>query len=188
MMYVDLVVQSGMQFDGFAVHLLMGQAQSGQYTRDLMQISNLLDQFAGYGKPVYLTMGVPSEPVTQMMMPGPDSGEPLDDNSGYWRRPWSAQVQAHWLEAVMQIAASKPFVEAVAWPDIIDHPHIELPLAGLVSEAFQPKGALQRLAAFRQSLTNVAPKQQGQRKANACAAAASPNPKAPTSNNVIDPT
>lgn len=155
MTYVDMVIQSGMPFDGFALHLLMGQALSGQYTRDLMQISALLDQFSSVGKPVYLTLGAPSEPVTQMMLPGPDSGEPLDDNAGFWRKPWSSGVQAHWLEAVMQIATSKPFVEAAAWPNLIDHPQIELPLAGLVNEALEPKGAMRRLATFRRALATA---------------------------------
>lgn len=152
MMYIELLVQSGISFDGFAVQLLMGQAQSGQYTRDLMQISHLLDQFAGYGKPVYLTVGAPSEPVTQMMLPAASSGQPVDDNCGHWRQPWSRLVQAHWLEAVMQIAASKPHVEAAAWPEMMDHPQIELPLSGLVSEGFELKSAFRRLATFRRTL------------------------------------
>lgn len=152
MTYVDLLIQSGMSFDGFSAHLLMGQAQGGQYTRDLMQLSALLDQFAGYGKTLYLTLGAPSEPVTQMMLPGPESGQPPDDNAGHWRMPWSPMVQGHWLEAMMQIAASKPFVEAAAWCELIDHPHIELPLSGLVSEAFEPKPAFRKLAAFRRLL------------------------------------
>ena len=152
MMYVDLIAQSGIAFDGLSLRLLMGQAVAGQYTRDLMQVSNLLDQFAGFGKPVHLTIGSPSEPVTEMMIAAPVSGEPVDPNSGYWRRPWSWVVQGHWLEAIFQIAISKPFVEAVAWRELMDHPDIELPLSGLLSEAMEPKAAFRRLVAFRQSL------------------------------------
>ncbi len=152
MMYADLVSQSAVNFDAFALRLPMGQALPGQYTRDLMQISALLDQYAVFGKPIYLTVAAPSEPVTSMMIAAPASGEPVDANSGFWRRPWSPQVQSHWLEAVFQIAMSRPFVEAVAWQDLSDHPQIELPLAGLVSEQAQPKGALARLLNFRKSL------------------------------------
>ena len=68
------------------------------------------------------------------------------------RRPWSPQVQSHWLEAVFQIATSKPYVEAVAWQELADHPDIELPLGGLLSDEFVPKGALRRLIGFRQNL------------------------------------
>src|SRR5690606_38982059 len=114
-----------------------------------------LDQFAGFGKPVYLTVAAPSETVTQMMLASPDAGVPVDPNSGYWRRPWSAVVQSHWLEAIFQIAMSKPFVEAVSWCDLVDHPEIELPLSGLLSEDLQPKGAFRRLLTFRRHLTGV---------------------------------
>lgn len=153
MMYVDLIMQSGINFDGFSVDLRMGQALPGQFTRDLMQVSDLLDQFVGFSKPVYVTAAAPSEPVTPMMIAVPEKSEPVDANSGFWRRPWSTIVQSHWLEAIFQIASSKPFVEAVAWRDLVDHPHIELPLAGLISEEYQPKGAFRRLVAFRRGMS-----------------------------------
>src|SRR5690606_10989588 len=120
-------------FDGFAIRLLMGQACAGQYTRDLMQISNLLDGFAVFGKPVFLTLAAPSQPVTSMMIASAESNDPVDAESGYWRRPWSPQVQSHWLEAVFQMAISKPFIEGVAWQEFRDHPDVEVPLSGLVS-------------------------------------------------------
>ncbi|MEE9212034.1 MAG: endo-1,4-beta-xylanase [Phycisphaeraceae bacterium] len=161
LMYADLVVQSAMNFEGFSLKLLMGQALPGQYTRDLMQISSMLDQFSVFGKPVYLTIAAPSEMVTQMMIAAPDAGVPVDPNSGYWRKPWSPLVQSHWLEALLQIAMSKPYIEAVAWHELIDHPEIEMPLAGLIGEDLQPKGAFRRLLAFRNNLLG-----NGQRKTN----------------------
>jgi len=152
LMYADLVVQSGIQFDAFGVRLLVGQAVSGQYTRDLMQISQLLDQFSLFNKPVHLTLAAPSETVTQMMIPASETGEPIDPVSGHWRRPWSQQVQSHWLEAIFQVAASKPFIDAIAWQELADHPNIELPLGGLLSEEYVPKEALRRLIGFRRTL------------------------------------
>jgi hypothetical protein len=154
LMYADLLIQGAINFDGFCLKLLMGQAQSGQYTRDLMQISALLDQFATFGKPLTVVVAVPSEPVTGLMITPRAAGEVVDDNCGYWRRPWSPQVQSHWLEALFQIALSKPYVDSVAWHDLIDHPDIELPLGGLLSEDQQPKGAFRRLVSFRRSLAN----------------------------------
>jgi hypothetical protein len=151
-MYADLVTQSTITFDGFGIRLLMGQALSGQYTRDLMQVSNLLDQYAAFGKPLFLTLAAPSEPVTAMMIATAPGGDPVDDHSGFWRRPWSPLVQSHWLEAVFQLAMSRPFVEAVAWQDLVDHPNIEMPLSGLITEDLQPKAGLRRLAGFRKNL------------------------------------
>lgn len=152
MTYADLVMQGAINFDGFSVKLLMGQATSGQYTRDLMQISHLLDQYALFGKPVYLTVAVPSEPVEPVIASPPGSTEPIDPKCGFWRRPWSPLVQSRWLEAIYQIAMSKPFVEAVAWSEIIDHQDLELPQSGLFTDQLQPKNAFRRLLAFRRRL------------------------------------
>jgi hypothetical protein len=115
MMYADLLIQGGVQFDGFAAQLYMGQAASGQYTRDIMQLSNLLDQFANWGKPVHLTLGAPSEPVTPMMLPPTDKKKPADADCGRWRRPWSPKWQAQWLHAMYHVALSKPYIDSVAW-------------------------------------------------------------------------
>jgi hypothetical protein len=117
-----------------------------------MQISNLIDQFAVFGKPIHLTVGAPSDPVTEMMIATPDADQEVDANCGYWRKPWSPLVQSRWLEAMLHVAASKPFVESVAWVEVIDHENTELPLSGLIDEDLQPKSALRRLVAFRKNL------------------------------------
>jgi hypothetical protein len=155
LMYADLVVQSGINFDGFVVRYPMGQALAGQYTRDLMQVSGLLDQFQPLGKPVHLVVAAPSEPVTEAMIADSDSQQPVDADSGYWRRPWSTVVQSHWLEAIFQIAISKPFIEAVIWQELVDHPKIDLPLSGLVTEDLEPKSAFKRLVTFRKTLRDT---------------------------------
>jgi hypothetical protein len=79
---------------------------------------------------------------------------PVDCNSGHWREPWSPAVQARWVESVLRIAISKPYVDSVIWPSLMDHPEIELPLGGMVTEDLQPKPALKRYAEFRRSLVN----------------------------------
>ncbi|QQE11695.1 endo-1,4-beta-xylanase [Planctomycetota bacterium] len=154
LMYADLLNQSGINFDLLGIKYQMGQAVPGQYTRDLMQISNMMDSFSHFGKPLALTIAVPSEPVTQMMIAATDDND-VDPSCGYWRRPWSQTVQSHWLEAVYQIALSKPFVETVIWDSLVDHSDIELPLSGLIDEELQPKPSLQRLIGFRKQIMNA---------------------------------
>jgi hypothetical protein len=155
MMYADLILQSAIAFDAFGLRLPMGQAVQGQYTRDLMQVSALFDQFAHFGKPLYLTVSTPSEPVTSMMIADPLSEDPVDDVSGYWRRPWSQVVQSRWAEAVFQIAISKPYVEAIAWQDLIDYPNIELPLSGLLDEEIRIKDSFRKVVGFRKNLRQI---------------------------------
>jgi hypothetical protein len=78
-----------------------------------MQISNMLDQFAPLGKPVSLTLSAPSNLVSEEMIVPPDNAASVDPNSGYWRKPWSPVVQSHWIEAVLHIALSKPYIDCV---------------------------------------------------------------------------
>lgn len=152
LMYADLVVQSGIAFDGFMVKLLMGQPASGMHSRDLMQVSHLLDQYASYGRPVTLVLGAPSgsQPGEADNAQQATSSGDLPD--GYWRQPWSETVQARWLELVYKIALSKPWVEAVIWSEWTDSAENELPMAGLVNQTLQPKKALRSLASFRKQL------------------------------------
>lgn len=157
LMYADLLIQGAVNFDGFSVKLMMGQSQPGQFSRDLMQVSNMLDQFAGFGKPMYLNVCVPSDMVSEMMLVSPDGKKSSDPNCGYWRKPWSQAVQGHWIEAIMHIAMSKPYIEAVVWNEIVDHPDIELPLSGLMTEDLAPKAAFRHISAFRQAMSKGEP-------------------------------
>lgn len=155
LMYADLLIQGAIQFDALSLKLLMGQALSGQYTRDLMQVSLLIEKYAEFGKPLHLCIGAPSEVVTQEMISVGEDAEPVDANAGYWRKPWSPLVQSRWLEAVAQIAMSKPYVESVTWNDLCDHQAMDLPLSGLVSEDLQPKNAYRKLALLRKTLATA---------------------------------
>lgn len=139
LMYADLLMQSAIAFDGFVVKLMMGGSGMGQQTRDLMQVSHLLDQFAGYGKPVTVVMAVPS---------GQSSGQSM----GYWRGPWSQTVQANWLGDAVKIAMSKSFVEAVLWGQWMDRADGQWPQAGLIDAQQKPKQAFHQLVAFRKRL------------------------------------
>ncbi len=167
-MYANLLLQSSIRFDGFVIKLLMGQPTRGQHTRDLMQISHLLDQFVGFGKPITLVVAAPSQvPPCPGAQPqaiadhadDPDEPDPVATRCGHWRQPWSPQIQSRWLDAVFKIAMSKPFIDAVGWYQCMDQTGLEadLPMAGLVNQDLQPKPAFRKLAAFRQEISNGAP-------------------------------
>jgi len=152
LIYADLLVQGAINFDGFVIQLLMGHGAPGYDTRDLMQVSCLLDQFARLNKPVHLSVAVPSQPSSQAPRSSDDEGEHNPVNNGFWRQPWSLRVQGWWLEAIFQIAASKPFVESVAWHTLMDCPPMHLPHSGLVDQDMNPKPAFKRLSMFKRSL------------------------------------
>lgn len=151
LIYADLLLQNGVNVDGFGLKLVMGQPTLGHYTRDLLQISDLFDRFAPLSKSLHITLAAPSK------MPA----SPRDADAacrvamargGYWRKPWSDTVQGRWLAAVIKIAFSKPFVDSVAWQQLVDTEQIEVAASGLVDHEMQPKGGFRRLVASRRSL------------------------------------
>jgi GH35 family endo-1,4-beta-xylanase len=137
--FVERLVQEGVRLDAVGIQLMFGRRDFGQATRDLMQISSLLDRFYLLEIPILVSaMGVPSETI--------------DVQGGWWTEPWSMDLQAKWISRVFAIALSKPFVETLFWTDLYDHENAELPLAGLISDTGKPKTALAKLIGLRKHL------------------------------------
>ena len=137
--YVDRALQEGIRIDCVGVQLLFGQRKNGQASRDLMQISDLLDRYLYLDLPLVVSaMGVPHRQV--------------DGEGGWWHEPWTPQGQSRWMSRVFAVAMSKPLVESVVWSDLYDHPRADLPGGGLVSDTGGPKPVLQRLINTRKRL------------------------------------
>ncbi len=137
--YVDRLTQEGIRFDALGVQLLFGSNTRGMNTRDIMQISNLLDRFFLLETPILVSaMGVPSMDV--------------DNQGGWWRHHWDPATQAKWITQMFAVTLSKPFVESVFWTDLIDHEDALLPGSGLVNTTGQLKPSFRRLCEVRKRL------------------------------------
>ena len=137
--FMDRVVQEGIRIDCVGLQLLFGQQGAGRASRDIMQISDLVDRFLVLEMPVVISaFGVPSNPI--------------DQGGGWWRSPWSAAAQSRWMSRVFAVAMSKPFVETLIWTDLYDDPASDLPSGGLVSDTGHAKPVLQRLVNTRKRL------------------------------------
>ena len=151
MLYADMAVQSGINFDAFAVQVYMGVPVDGYYVRDLLQITALLDEFVHLGKPLHISAcQVPSD-VT------PDAwdawgGKAAIPSAGHWHNPWSQRLQAEWLQAFYRVAISKPFVESICWRDLADYEGHFIPHGGLCQNDLEPKLAYRELRNFKTSL------------------------------------
>ncbi|MHC4414622.1 MAG: endo-1,4-beta-xylanase [Planctomycetota bacterium] len=137
--FVDRIMQEGIRIDCVGVQLLFGQRGGGRASRDLMQISDLLDRFLVLDVPVVVSaMGVPHEQIER--------------EGGWWHEPWTPRLQSRWMSRAFAVAMSKPFIESVVWTDLYDHPQADLPRGGLVSDTGRPKPVLQRLINTRKRL------------------------------------
>lgn len=137
LLYADMLIQAGVNFDAFGLQLLFGLESEGFHVRDMLQISSLIDRLANFGKPICITAaGVPAG--------GTGGGE--------WGGPWSPERQAEWFEQLCEIALSKPFVESVCAHALVDSPGGALPGGGLLTEKLTRKPVYDRLKAFRERL------------------------------------
>jgi len=146
LLYADMAVQSGVNFDAFGVRFLFGAAVDGMFVRDMFQISSLLDLFAKTGKPLHITaVQAPSAP-----------GDGAAAAGGIWHEPWNPQIQAEWLHQFVEVALSKPFVDSVSWHTLADSQEDPVSLGGLVNADYTPKPAHKRLLKLRDELLGAA--------------------------------
>jgi hypothetical protein len=143
LLYADMAVQSGINFDGFGLQFIFGLATDGYHVRDPFQVSSLIDKVANLGKALHVTaLAAPSQPTN-----GGAGGA-----SGEWHAPWSDEVQADWLTTVCEIALSKPYVESVCLEPLVDGPGNILTSGGLLRQDLTAKPALAKLSEMRKRL------------------------------------
>ncbi len=148
LLYADMAVQSGVKFDSVGLQIHTGVPVDGYFVRDMMQISALLDEFVGFGKPVR---------VTACQAPSSTKSDPWDawggehstTKAGQWHAPWSQRLQAEWLQAFSRVCVSKPFVQSICWRDLADYEGHFIPYGGLCRNDLEPKLAFRELRNFR---------------------------------------
>jgi len=137
LVYVDMVVQSGINFDAFGLQMQFGKNQAGMHVRDMMQISAALDYFAPIAKPLYITeVEVPSQNGTGLY-----NGKV----AGIWHEEWDQSRQGQWIEQFYKIALSKPFVDAVIYSNLTDIDNSAIANSGLLTAQLEPKKTFQTL-------------------------------------------
>ncbi|MSQ91046.1 MAG: hypothetical protein EXS01_06625 [Phycisphaerales bacterium] len=134
---VDALVTDGIHLDCLMIQLLVGEPGPAQLTRDLLELSSLLDSYRPLRKSIFVDLGAPSSPAAT--------------TAGYWRTPWSAKSQSVWASRMFSIAMSKSHVGMVLWESLMD----VAPTAsrnGAVDEKQIAKGVLKSIVSLRQSL------------------------------------
>jgi hypothetical protein len=150
LVYMDMVVQSGINFDAFGLQMRFGKDQSGMHIRDMMQISAILDFFGPIAKPLY---------VTDVEVPSRNGADLYDGNvAGLWHQQWSQAGQSSWLEQFYRIALSKPFVDAVTYSNLADRSDSIVANSGLLSDGLEPKESFHTLKRLQENVSRQAMK------------------------------
>ncbi len=127
LVYMDMVIQSGVNFDVFALQMDLSSTK-----RDMMQVSSLLDYMAPVAKTFYITS--------------------LNVPRGYANEHSQEQInsqQGQWLECLYRISLSKPLVDTVIYSLLADEPENAAGHSGLITEKLEPKDAFLRLRKLR---------------------------------------
>ncbi len=155
LMYAEMAVQSGVQFDAFGLRVIMGVPREGHFVRNLLQCSSMMDQFVTFAKTIHITAcEVPSQ--TAIDKRDVWQGEAPITQAGRWHAEWSQRLQAEWLQAFSRIAMSKPFMESICWRTLADHNGQIIPHAGLCHGNTKPKLAYREMRNFRAMLATEA--------------------------------
>lgn len=159
-MYAEVLLQSGINFDAFGLRFPMGMPTRGGYARDLFQISSMIDRFSTLGKPLHITgFGAPSSFLIDPRDCTSGQMEPIV--AGSWRNGWSEPLQAIWAGHLVRIALSKPYVENLIWEDLADSvPHV-VPHGGVLRQDGSAKPIVDELLAVRRQLMPGKPSHAG---------------------------
>jgi hypothetical protein len=148
MLYAEMIAQAGVNFEAYGLELVTGVPTTGGYTRDLFQVSAMLDRFSTIGRPVFLT----SVCAPDRFSPDPadqSDGQLDPGKAGFWKRPWDPALQADWMEQVYKLALSKPYVESIAWGNLADiNPSV--PGGGLMDDMFHAKPSFTKVQELRE--------------------------------------
>jgi len=144
LVYMDMVVQSGINFDAFGLPVQFGKNQSGMHIRDMMQISAILDSFAPIAKPIYVTnVEIPSENC---------DGLQEGDLAGIWHEKWNQSLQAQWIEQFYKIAMSKSCVNSVTYSNLMDTEEGVIACSGLLTDQLESKESFKTLKELHDSI------------------------------------
>ena len=146
LVYADMVIQSGINFDAFAMLLHFGKNQPGMHIRDMMQISSRLDCFAPIAKPLH---------ITGVAVPGGNGTGKYDcELAGFWHKQWDQDQQSEWLEQLYRIALGKPFINSITYSHLTDAEKTTVLNGGLLDKKLAPKKAFVTLTKLQKMILN----------------------------------
>jgi hypothetical protein len=142
--FADTLIRSGINLAALGLEVVMGASRRGSYTRDLLEMSRLLDFYALLGVPLQVTLGYPSA-----LVEGNAGEDEADGGAGHWRGPITPEQQAKWIAAFVGLAMCKPAVRAVKWTHFADATAHVYPNCGLIDHDGVVKPGLGLLQVLR---------------------------------------
>lgn len=144
LVYADMVIQSGISFEAFGLQFHFGKDAVGMHIRDMMQISSRLDCFSAVPKAVH---------ITGVSIPDQHGDDELSaERAGSWKKAWSQDVQAAWLEAFYKVVLGRSYINSVTYSSFADKPDSDGPHCGLMNADLTPKKAFVVMTKFQRTI------------------------------------
>lgn len=144
--FADTLLRTGVRLDGLELEVVMGVTPRGNFCRDPLDLSRLLDLYVLLGVPIHVTLGYPSASKSETCQGCPDQRP----HGGRWGAGFTPQDQADWARSFARLAMCKPYVQAVIWAHWQDNtPHI-FPHCGLIDAQGKAKPAIDLLRQLRE--------------------------------------
>ncbi|MDR1958057.1 MAG: hypothetical protein LBQ54_03270 [Planctomycetaceae bacterium] len=128
--------------DGILLDLNLGLSPRASYPRDPMVLSSMIDQWSSFGKPLYLSLGIPSELGADPDIPEEFVGFSLN---------WSKKTQQEWLHRYLPVILCKRSIEGIFWNMLEDSTAHDFPNIGLFDSVGRLKPAFQKLVSLRRA-------------------------------------
>jgi hypothetical protein len=125
--FADTLIRYGVHLSAIDLELVMGVLPRGNWCRDLLDVSRLLDIYALLGVSLRVTLGLPSSSTFD-----PDADPELSVTGGCPAASYTPETQADWAREFATLAIAKPRVQAVQWSQFFDGETHQFPHCGLV--------------------------------------------------------
>lgn len=140
----DALIRSGIGLAGVNLEVAMGYLPRGSASRDLLDVSRMIDGWSILNVPLHVTLAYPSSlDADPMATPDHEVDPHLCSNTP------NEEHQAQWLEDFLPLLMAKPAVASVTWSTFTDAIRHEYPHAGLLHSDGVPKAAMERIMRFR---------------------------------------
>jgi hypothetical protein len=144
MHFADALIRAGMELAAIHIEIGVGYTPSGSPSRDLLDLSRLIDQWTVLGLPLQVTLAFPSAPSHD-----PQVTTDLEVDPNFWKTPIDEAAQAAWIQDYVPLLLAKPSVVAVFWNHFSDAQPHRFPHAGLARADGTPKPGLDHLIRHR---------------------------------------
>ena len=144
--FADALVRARLGLSGINLEIAVGYRPRGTMSRDLLDFSRLIDLWSSLSLPLQITLAFPSDK-------GADSQcvSDLEVDGACWRKNWTAEAQAEWLDLYLPLLIAKPSVVGVFWGHLADSEPHTFPHAGLFSAEGTVKPAIERIVSHRRN-------------------------------------